>query len=110
MNSLGFKVTNYIDDIIGHSVCSQASDSFHTFYTLLTNLGFDISQKKIVTCGTKVTCLGVDIDTVNFTVSITSDKITEIIDICRSWSTKNCCTKGELQSLLGKLLYPSKHF
>ena len=108
MNSLGYKVTNYINDIIGHSVCSQASHSFHTLHKLLTNLGFDISQKKIVTPSTKVTCLGVDIDTVNFTGSITNDKITEITDLCCTWSKKKWCTKRELQSLLGKLLYITK--
>ena len=83
MNSLGFKVTNYIDDIIGHSVCSQASDSFHILFKILTDLGFDISQKKIVTPCTKITCLGVDIDTENFTISISRDKGNEIIHTCR---------------------------
>ena len=44
----------------------------------------------------------------NFTVSITTEKITKILNICRSWCTKNCCIKRELQSLLGKLLYIAK--
>ena len=108
MNSLGFKVTNYIDDIIGHSVCSQAFDSFNTLFKLLTELGFDISQKKIVTPCTKVTCLGVDIDTENFTISIPKEKVQEIMQICNTWATRQCCTKRELQSLLGKLLYITK--
>ena len=108
MNSLGFKVTNYIDDIIGHSVCSQANDSFRTLFKILTELGFDISQKKIVTPSTKVTCLGVDIDTEKFTISIPSDKVSEIIQTCHNWSSKKFCTKRDLQSLLGKLLYITK--
>ena len=108
MNSLGFTVTNYIDDIIGHSVISQASDSFHTLFKILTELGFDISQKKVVTPCTRVTCLGVDIDTENFTVSIPNDKVTEILHICNTWCSKKVCTKRELQSLLGKLLYITK--
>ena len=108
MNSLGFKVTNYIDDIIGHSVCSQAFDSFNTLFKILTELGFDISQKKIVTPCTKVTCLGVDIDTESFTISIPNDKVKEIMEICHTWSTRHSCSKRELQSLLGKLLYITK--
>ena len=108
MNSLGFTVTNYIDDIIGHSVISQASESFQTLFKILTELGFDISQKKIVTPCTRVTCLGVDIDTENFTVSIPNSKVTEILHICNTWCSKKVCTKRELQSLLGKLLYITK--
>ena len=108
MNSHGFKVTNYIDDIIGHSVRSQAHDSFQTLFRILSDLGFDISQKKIVTPSTKVTCLGVDIDTEEFTVSIPSDKVKEIIHTCSTWASKKVCTKRELQSLLGKLLYITK--
>ena len=49
MYKFGFQVTNYIDDIIGHSVSSKANDSFQTLYKLLSDLGFEISAKKIVT-------------------------------------------------------------
>ena len=71
MAQKGFSVTNYIDDIIGHSVVSKSHDSFKTLRGLLLELGFDISENKVVEPATKVTCLGVDIDTVQFTVSIT---------------------------------------
>ena len=74
----------------------------------MTELGFEISEKKVVQPATKVTCLGVDIDTVEFTVSITPDKVTEILSECLSWVERNECTKKQLQSLLGKLLYVTK--
>ena len=48
MSKLGYQVTNYIDDIIGHSISSQATESFETLRKLLSRLGFDISAKKIV--------------------------------------------------------------
>ena len=108
MSKFGFQVTNYIDDIIGHSISSKANDSFQTLHKLLLELGFDISAKKIVTPSTKVTCLGIEIDTVEFTVSITADKLQEIIKTCYAWTGKHSCSKRELQSLLGKLLYISK--
>ena len=41
----GFSVTNYIDDIIGHSVVSQSSNSFQYLRALLLELGFDIRRK-----------------------------------------------------------------
>ena len=64
MSKLGYQVTNYIDDIIGHSVSSQATEYFQTLHKLLSRLGFDISAKKTVTPSTKVTCLGVEINTI----------------------------------------------
>ena len=108
MSIFGFQVTNYIDDIIGHSVASKAGKSFDTLHKLLTELGFDISHKKVVSPATKVVCLGVEIDTEKFTVSITKDKIEKIISLCKKWTDKTYCSKKELQSLLGKLLYITK--
>ena len=75
---------------------------------LLLELGFDISEKKVVTPATKVTCLGVDIDTEQFTVSIPPEKTVEILTECKAWVDKEQCTKRQLQSLLGKLLYITK--
>ena len=108
MSKLGFQVTNYIDDIIGHSISSQAAKSFETLHKLLSRLGFDISVKKMVTPSTKVTCLGVQINTVDFIVSITTEKVQDILRTCNMWRTKTSCSKRELQSLLGKLLYITK--
>ena len=107
MAQKGFPVTNYIDDIIGHSVVSQSNDSFQNLRALLLELGFDISEKKVKPA-TKVTCLGVDIDTEQFTVSIPPGKSAEILTECRAWVNKQECTKRQLQSLLGKLLYITK--
>ena len=82
MAQKGFSVTNYIDDVIGHSVVSKSKASFDALTALLLELGFDISEKKVVQPATKVTCLGVDIDTVEFTVSIPPDKVAEILSEC----------------------------
>ena len=108
MAQSNFQVTNYIVVIIGHAVCSQAHHSFDYLYNLLLDLGFDISEKNVVTPATKVTCLGVEINSENFTVSISEEKMQDIIKICNMWSDKTHCTKRELQSLLGKLLYITK--
>ena len=108
MAQKGFAVTNYIADIIGHSVVSKSRASFETLRALLLELGFDISEKKVVQPPTKVTCLGVDIDTIEFTVSITPDKVKEILAEYESWVDRDECTKKQLQSLLGKLLYVTK--
>ena len=75
---------------------------------MLQDLGLDISEHKLVRPSSKVVCLGVEISTTDFTVSIPPAKMQEIIKICQVWDNKTRCSKRELQSLLGKLLYISK--
>ena len=108
MKSQGHDVINYIDDVIGFGTTSTARPSFETLTKLLTNLGLDISIKKLVQPTTKVACLGVEVDTKNFTVAIPSEKVAEILQKCHQWTGKIHSTKKDLQSLLGSLLYISK--
>ena len=108
MSQAGHSITNYIDDLVGYGTPSMAQKSYDHLYHLLQELGFKISEKKLVPPSTKCICLGIEIDTVEFTLSIPPDKLIEITDTCKYWETKHSCSKKELQSLLGKLLYISK--
>ena len=49
---------NYIDDIIGQATLSQAQKSFDTLYNLLSELGLEISHKKLIyPTTTKASCV-----------------------------------------------------
>ena len=89
MKSKGYDVINYIDDVIGFGTLSIAKPSFDTLQELLQKLGFDISLEKLVEPTTKVTCLGVEVDTKEFTISVPSEKLTNILDMCQNWSDKS---------------------
>ena len=80
MRSRGYDVINYIDDVIGFGTISTARPSFEALTELLNELGLDISIKKLVQPATKVTCLGVEVDTEHFTVSIPSEEASEILE------------------------------
>ena len=75
---------------------------------LLAHLGLDVSQKKLVAPCTKVICLGVEVDTRQRTVSVPEEKMQRISEMVDAWVPKRVCTKRELQSLLGNLLYVHK--
>ena len=64
--------------------------------------------KKLVPPSTQVVCLGILVDMVDFSVSIPEEKLQLLKDICKKWSSKRACTRRELQSLLGSLLYVAK--
>ena len=53
-------------------------------------------------------CLGIEIDTVKSTLAVPLEKLQQIIEECHSWSTRKVCTKQQLQSILGLLLYITK--
>ena len=57
---------------------------------------------------TSVICLGVEINTVAGTISIPADKLRQISDTVKDWKDKKMCSKRQLQSLLGHLLYIHK--
>ena len=109
MKKFGYpNLLNYIDDLIYIGLPSD----IHTFYQfllqLLQDLGLEISTNKLVAPSTAVVCLGILVDSVNQTISIPDKKLCEIIDMCQSWKDKVTCTKQQLQSLLGSLLYITK--
>ena len=108
MRRQDYDVINYIDDILGIDLPSRIDASFDALRSLLPRLGFEISKKKLVSPTTCMNCLGILIDTKEFTLAIPSEKLQEIMTMCKSWIHKNSCTKRQLQSLLGSLLYVTK--
>ena len=99
---------NYIDDILGIGVPSKIDASFDALQSLLHDLGFEISMKKLINPTTSMNCLGSMVDTVTFTLAIPQAKMQEILQVCEQWHHKNHCDKGQLQSLLGSFLYVAK--
>ena len=66
--SLYQRLINYIDDILRIDLPSQIDASSDTLHSLLPRLGFEISQKKLVTPTTYLNCLGILVNTKEFTL------------------------------------------
>ena len=75
---------------------------------VMKQLGITVSEKKLVAPTTRAVCLGILIDTVDGTVAIPPEKLQDIKNMVKQWKGKKYCTKRELQSLLGTLLYIHK--
>ena len=111
MKNNGFDVFAYIDDFIIVSPKHKAHQAFHALYDLLTELGLPINPDK---CSpppppSKVlTCLGIEVNTITNTISITQSKVQSILDECLSIYSKKHISRHTYQSLLGKLLYVHK--
>ena len=71
-------------------------------------LGLTISIHKNVLPTTEAICLGININTITGIMSVPDQKLEEIKIMVKNWTHKTTCTKNQLQSLLGSLLYISK--
>ena len=99
---------NYIDELIYTGLTEDIYDSYRTLKALLQELGLEISISKLIEPTTMAICLGIEIETVNRSLSIPEDKLKEIQDICFSYVSKTKVTKSQFQSLLGSLMYITK--
>ena len=94
---------------MGISPPSTASEHYALSGSLLHALGLQESPHKVCPPSTKMTCLGVLFDTVNFTMSITPDCLRELQDdLLPRWLRQKSASKTELQSLIGKLTFKCK--
>ena len=91
LTSEGHYCVNYIDDYVLFGNEAACSAAFERLQKLLAELGLDISVHKNVPSATKVTCLGVLVNTEDFTVSVPPEKLEEIKNLCRSWAKNPKC-------------------
>ena len=83
----------YIDDYVGFGIPSEARASIDFLYELLGHLGLTISSKKLVLPSTKVTCLGIEIDTLAGSISIPVEKLQKISELVHEWIGKKTVYK-----------------
>ena len=79
MRQRDYDVINYIDDILRIDLPSRVDASFDALSTLLVHLGFEISHSELVKPATCINCLGILVNTENFTLSIPNEKLQEIL-------------------------------
>ena len=106
--SEGHNATNYLDDFIGVAPPLSADEAYNDLGTLLRMLGLEENVPKACPPATQQAVLGVLIDTVALTISVTPERMNEIKEIVTLWLSKATATKSALRSLCGKLLYVTK--
>ena len=108
MQKEGHCLIDSIEDYIGVSILDIVFKSFQCLVKLVQKLGLTIIEKKLISPITKVVCLGVLIDTEKDSMAIPDDKLAQINEMATQWLDKRTCTKRQLQSILGLLLYIHK--
>ena len=107
MKQSGHILLNYLDDFAGAETQNEAENVFVLLGRMLRNCGLEESTEKAVSPSTVMTFLGVEFNTDELTLSVTTERVEEILLLVQSWLDKVVATVRELQSLLGKLHFIS---
>ena len=101
-------IFNYVDDLIGCGRPGEVEMAFQFLKNLLQKLGFPISVSKLVEPTVECHCLGILINTKECTLSLTAEKLSEIMDKCKHIMSCHHVTRRQLQSVIGSLMFLHK--
>ena len=96
-------VWHYLDDFITVGSAGQINtcqNNLDTMIQLCHRLGVPLAPGKLVGACTKITFLGLEIDTVAGVLRLPEDKLGKFKSTVAQWKS---CTKKQLQSLIGQL-------
>ena len=108
MQRRGAAVFNYVDDTVGCGRGPDVHEDCEFLLNLLSRLGFPISTSKLVRPTTSCVCLGIVVNTKDKTLSVTEDKLHEILDKCQKVCNQTHISRRQLQSVLGSLMFLHK--
>ena len=82
---------------------AECERAFSILLELLQELGFTISQHKLVPPTQRLVFVGVQLDTISCTMTLPAEKLADLYNVISSFQNKRRATKTQLQRLAGKL-------
>lgn len=101
---------HYLDDYVtvGPPKSTECHKNIEILIRTCNDLNLEINYKKLEMPSTRITFLGVEIDTLNEKITIPSEKIDDILKELRTWQSKRSTTKREILSIAGRLGFLSR--
>ena len=101
---------HYADDFLlaSTSNTNKANNELQTAIAAFHHLGIPIAEDKLEGPTTKLTYLGIEINSEDMTIRVPDDKYDELNNLLPKWLYRRKCTKKELLSLIGKLSFICK--
>ena len=104
MAQRGYRIVAYLDDFYIHApTFDECNEALHTLVELLRSLGFAINWNKLDGPATRITFLGVVIDSLSFTLELPSHKLTEFQVLLQQFASRKRASLKQLQQLAGRL-------
>ena len=103
-------IIHYSDDFLmfSRNDLNVALEHLRQLKKAFKHLNIPVADDKLIGPETNLPYLGIEIDTVHFTISIPEDKVNEIMEQMPWWCGRRTCKLRDLQSLNGKLNFCSK--
>ena len=103
MKQRGYSTVNYTDDLGGVNTPDKASIAFGELGKILVEIEILELVGKATPPSTKMIFLGIQLDSVSQTLSIDTDRVSEIKSTVHSWRNKQSASLHELQCLVRML-------
>ena len=104
----GYRGTSYLDDLIGVADINTGTEAYENLGQLLAELGLIENYPKACPPSTVQIVLGIEVNTIEGTLSVPSGRMAEILELLGEWRGKCRTNKVDLQSLIGKLQFVTK--
>ena len=101
-------IYTHIDHLIRVGDIDVIDDAFDYLVKLLQDLSFPISKSKLISPTTVCHCLGIIINTVDYTLSIPNEKFNDIVEKCEAVYFNKFITLKQFQSVIGSLKFAYK--
>ena len=98
-------VCHYLDDylLIGPPGSQQCAQNLSTLLAVFDRLGIPVAPDKLEGPTSRLTFLGLELDTSAMVIRLPADKLLALQDRLRGWLGRHSCSKQELESLIGSL-------
>ena len=100
---------HYLDDFfLANTSVAGCQADMDTFLRICLELGVPIAEDKLEGPATRLTYLGIEIDTISMTVRLPADKLAKLKSLVSDWVGRRKCQKRDLLSLIGFLAFACK--
>ena len=101
-------VTHYLDDYFTCGSQSVCLNNLEIMKSACKNIGFGVQPTKVIGPTQELEYLGITVDSTKMEFKMSQERIYEIISLLRQWIKRKTCSKRQLLSLLGKLIFVSR--
>ena len=104
----GYFAINYLDDLGGADSSARANIAYAMLRHILAEAGLQEAVDKSCPPSMCMTFLGIEVNTITFTLKIPDEKWQEILIVLSHWTNKSTASLKEVQQLAGLLNFACK--
>ena len=94
--------------VVGALDSPECAEALDTLRRVFSHLGLPVAIEKLEGPWYCLNFLGFELDSLSMVIRLPQAELTELQQLIQSWVHRRSCTRGELESLVGKLAHASK--